>query len=231
MKSKSIIFGVYKPEGPTSNEIVNLIKKISGFKKVGHGGTLDPLAKGVLVVAVGREATKNLKNIVGAEKEYIARIKLGQESTTDDREGEKKEIRVSKIPGLSEIKKTISLFEGKIHQKPPLFSAVKIKGREAYKLARKGVRFEPKARLVEIKKIELLGYSWPYLDLKIRTGPGVYIRSLARDIGKKLKTGGYLFWLERVRVGDFKKEEALKLSQLEKFLKENLKNRFKEDSS
>lgn len=215
----SKIFAVYKPKGPTSYDIVEEIKKITGEKKVGHAGTLDPLARGVLVVAVGREATKKLGQIVKKEKEYLAKIKLGVKSATDDEEGEKTEIKISRPPFAKELRDIIGSFEGEIMQIPPLYSAVKIKGKEAYKYARKGkyVKLEP--RKAKIKKIDILKYGWPYLELKVVTGSGVYIRSLARDIGKKLNVGGYLADLERTRVGDFTKEKALSMHQIENFLK------------
>jgi len=187
---------------------------MTGIKKVGHAGTLDPLARGVLVIGIGRDGTKNLGNIVKKEKEYLATIKFGSTSVTDDAEGEKTKIMVLKKPTLNEIKKILKKFRGKIFQTPPIFSAIKIQGREAYKLARKGEAVVLKPRRVEIKKIELLTYKWPYLKLKVVTGPGVYVRSLARDIGSKLKVGGYLFSLERTRVGDFTKNKSIKFSKI-----------------
>ena len=208
------IFAVYKPKGPTSNDILQKLRRITGVKKIGHAGTLDPLASGVLVVGVGREATKRLGEVVKKEKEYIARIKLGETSTTDDEEGEKTKVKVPKIPNLEEIQKAIANFKGEILQTPPIYSAVKIKGQEAYKLARKGQKPKLEPRKVLIKEIEILGYKWPYLKLRVVTGPGVYIRSLARDLGRELKTGGYLADLERTRVGDFTKEEAVDISPL-----------------
>jgi len=219
-----MIVGIYKKENLTSHDIVDEVRRITGIRKVGHAGTLDPLAKGVLVIGIGRKATKALAQIVKKEKEYLAEILLGATSPTDDREGKKTRMPIFKTPSLEEIKKTILTFKGKICQKPPPFSAIKIKGTPAYKLARKGKDFELPEREVEIKKIELLSYQWPLLKIKVTTGPGVYIRSLARDIGKKLKTGGYLNELERTRVGEFKKEKSLSLKQFSKVwqnLKEN----------
>ncbi len=208
------IFGVYKPGGPTSNDVLNQIRKLVGTKKVGHAGTLDPLAQGILVVGIGRKATKQLSWVVKKEKEYLARIRLGMNSSTDDEEGQKEKIKVSKTPNKPEIEKVLKNFKGVIKQRPPLFSAVKIRGREAYKFARRGEKIKLIPRKVEIKKIEVIKYHWPYLYLKVVTGPGVYIRSLARDIGEKLKTGGYLNALERTRVGDFTKERAVTVEQL-----------------
>ena len=210
------IFPIWKPKGPSSNQVLEELRKITGVRKIGHAGTLDPLASGVLIVGIGKKATKRLKEFIGKEKEYLAQIRLGIESTTDDEEGEKRKIPVSQPPTLEEIEKTLACFVGEISQTPPLFSAVKVKGVEAYKLARKGQIPKLKPRKVLIKKIEILNYQWPDLWLRVVTGPGVYIRSLARDLGKKLKTGGYLKNLKRTRVGSFSKEKALTLSQFRK---------------
>lgn len=208
------IFAVYKPKGPTSTDILKRIRKLTGIKKVGHAGTLDPLATGVLVVGIGKEATKRLSEVVKKEKEYLATIKLGEVSTTDDEEGKKRKVSISAIPGTGAVYEVVSGFVGRTKQIPPRYSAVKVSGKEAYKLARKGEKFSLKPREVEIKKIEVLEYFWPYLKLRVVTGPGVYIRSLARDIGEKLNVGGYLSELERTRVGDFAKEKTMPLNHL-----------------
>lgn len=210
------IFSVYKPKGPTSHDIINILRKITGIRKIGHAGTLDPLASGVLVVGIGREKTKKLQAIVKDEKEYLATIRLGAESTTDDEEGEK--IITPRVvkPKIAEIQKIIREFQGEIFQTPPMYSAVKIRGRKAYKLARKGEIPLLKPRKVEVKKIRIISYQWPYLTIQATTGPGVYIRSLARDIGRKLNTGGYLYHLERLRVGNFTQEESLTIEQIQK---------------
>ena len=216
----SNIFAFYKPKGITSNDAVQKVRSIVGRSvKVGHAGTLDPLAQGVLVIAVGREATKKISEVVKKEKEYIAEITLGSESSTDDAEGEKTLFNVSKRPVLEEIIKIFPEFIGRIKQMPPIYSAIKIQGREAYKYARQGQEIKMESREVEIKNIELLEYAWPLLKIKVLSCPGVYIRSLARDIGKKLGVGGYLSFLERTRVGDFKKEDAVLMENLPDFLK------------
>jgi len=222
------IFAVYKPKGITSHDVINIIRRKTGIKKVGHAGTLDPLAEGVLVVAIGREFTKQLDKIVKSEKEYIAEIFLGQTSTTDDMEGvlrpiripqgkqaqDKKETLNNKIrPNLTEVEKTLKQFIGKIMQTPPQYSAIKVKGTPAYKSARQGRTLALGARLVEIKEIEILYYKYPILKLKIICGKGVYIRSLARDLGEELKTGAYLKNLVRTRVGEFTLEKAEKLEE------------------
>lgn len=205
------IFAVNKPLGITSHDVIYKLRRKTGEKRIGHAGTLDPLASGVLVVAVGREFTKQLDKIVKSEKEYIAEIFLGETSTTDDMEGEKTEINKEIKPNLDEIQTIIPTFVGKIMQTPPQYSAIKVKGETAYKAARKGKELKLEPREVEVKKIEVLNYEYPVVKLKIICGKGVYIRSLARDLGKKLKTGGYLKSLSRTRVGEFKIEDAVKL--------------------
>jgi tRNA pseudouridine55 synthase len=211
------ILAIYKPKGPTSNDIVQDIKRITGGEKVGHAGTLDPLAEGVLIIGIGREGTKNLGVEVKKEKEYLAKIKLGETSTTDDEEGGK-EIAMEKTdrPEKPEIERAIKKFIGKIKQIPPIYSAIKVSGKEAYKFARRGEKPVLLERDAEIKEIEILDYKWPYLELRVVTGPGVYIRALARDIGKELKVGGYLAGLKRTRVGDFTEEKSLSLEEFKK---------------
>lgn len=205
------IYGVWKPKGPTSYKIISQIRKLTGIRRVGHAGTLDPLAEGVLVVAVGREYTKKIEKHKEDEKEYFATIKLGANSTTDDEEGEKEILKVSQIPKLEEVQKATKDFIGEIQQAAPKYSAVKIWGKEAYKRARKGEDFPLPPRNVEVKSIEVLKYKWPIVELKVTTGPGVYIRSLARDLGEKLKTGGYLAGLVRTRVGEYNSENSVRV--------------------
>jgi tRNA pseudouridine55 synthase len=202
------VFAIYKPKGPSSNRVLQTIKKESGVRKIGHGGTLDPLASGVLVVGIDA-GTKLLDSPELKEKEYLADVRLGSYSATDDDEGEKTAVAVAEIPEKEDVQKTLKKFIGRIEQVPPAFSAIKISGREAYKIARKGKEVAMKPRPAEIKEIELLSYAWPDLRLRVVTGPGVYIRALARDIGQALATGAYLSGLERTRVGSFTKEAAL----------------------
>ncbi len=210
------IHGIYKSKGPSSHRIIDELRKITGIKTIGHAGTLDPLAKGILVVGIGRWAVRKLNIELKKEKEYLGKIKLGEDSSTDDTGGIKNKIEISKKPKLDEIKKIVNSFKGKIQQTPPNYSAIKTRGERAYKMALKGKKFKLKSRQVEVKKITLLKYKWPYLELKIISGPGFYVRSLARDIGQKLKTGGYLFSLERTRIGNYKKEKSFTLSDFKK---------------
>lgn len=207
--SQGRIFAIYKPKGITSHDVVNAVRTHTGEKRVGHAGTLDPLAEGVLVIGVGREATKKLAEVVKKEKEYMAEITLGVTSTTDDEEGEKTEQKVARIPTREDIENVVESFSGAIQQVPPVYSAVKIKGEEAYKRVRRGEEVTLKPRAVEVKEIEILKYEFPLLKLRVVTGPGVYIRGLARDIGEKLGVGGYCSQLKRTRVGNFLERDAV----------------------
>jgi len=188
------------------------LRKSGNKIKVGHGGTLDPLAEGVLVIAVGKKFTRQINEVVEAEKEYLAEIKLGEISTTDDAEGKKKIINQKKIPTEAEIKKELKKFIGHIEQVPPIYSAIKIQGKEAYKRARAGEKIEMKKRKVYIKKIKIIFYHYPVLKIKVTCGKGTYLRTLARDIGERLGTGAYLNGLRRTRVGQFTLNQAKSIS-------------------
>lgn len=211
-----MIFAVYKPKGFTSNDVLNCLRHVAHTKVVGHAGTLDPLAEGVLVVAIGRESTRRLAQEVAKEKEYEAIIRLGATSTTDDEEGEKTERHGYDIPTEESIMNMLPQFMGTVLQTPPVYSAIKVKGKEAYKRVRAGELVVLEPRRVEIKHITVVSYEWPRLTLRITTGPGVYIRSLARDIGNTLGTGGYLGGLIRTRVGQWTSADAFSLAQAEK---------------
>jgi tRNA pseudouridine55 synthase len=207
------IIAINKPIGPTSHRMINLVRKASNEKRVGHAGTLDPLASGVLVVGIGREYTKQLDSFVKAEKVYEAEFTLGMTSTTDDEQGEKTVHPDCKQPTIEVINDALQKFVGTIWQVPPQFSAIKINGQKAYDLARKGrvAPMEPRER--EVRAIEVLEYVWPKLKLKITTGKGVYIRALARDLGEALETGAYMSALKRTRVGQFGLEDCVELPE------------------
>jgi tRNA pseudouridine55 synthase len=208
------IFAVYKETGMTSHDVVDAVRRCTGQRKVGHAGTLDPCAKGVLVVGVGRPATRKLGRIAGEEKEYVTRVRLGCRSNTDDRDGEKQPVDISEIPSHQRVSEALAQFHGAIAQRPPAFSAIKIGGRAAYKLARAKKSVELPTRQVEAKEIELLAYTWPFVDIRLVTGSGFYVRSLARDLGELLGTGGYVEELERTRVGSYTKDDAIRLKDL-----------------
>ena len=214
------IFAIYKDKGPTSFGVISELRKITGVRTIGHAGTLDPLASGVLVVAIGKEFTRKISEIVNAEKEYVADIKLGYESATDDEEGDKKQFTFDHKPTIDQIQNTTEKFVGRIMQTPPIYSAIKVGGKRAYKSARKGLVIEMKPREIEIKEIKILDYNWPNLKIDVTTGKGVYVRALARDIGRALGTGGYLADLERTRVGEFIKANSVTIEEFRrKFLR------------
>jgi tRNA pseudouridine55 synthase len=192
------------------------LKRLFPGQKIGHAGTLDPLASGVLVVGIGREATKKLHQEELSEKEYLATIILGRSSTTDDSEGEKIDVPPSQFPNKAQVDEVIRTFIGTTEQRPPVFSALKVSGTPAYKLARRGQSVELAARPAVIREIEVLDYHWPLLRIRVVTGRGVYIRSLARDIGTALGTAGYIESLERTRVGRFTMSDVVPLERLRK---------------
>lgn len=193
---------INKPKDWTSFDVVAKIRGKFKVKKVGHTGTLDPMATGVLVLCLGK-ATKLAQEMTGLDKEYIAEVTFGATSNTDDAEGEVIENKGVTSVSLDQIKTVLKEFKGEILQMPPQFSAKKVNGKRAYAMARKGETVELKAVQIKINQIEILSYTWPKLRLKIDCGKGTYIRSIARDIGEKLEVGGYLSTLERTRVGNF----------------------------
>lgn len=213
MPANPYIFPIYKPKGPSSFFIIKQLRAITGIKKIGHAGTLDPLADGVLVVGITRAGTKQLNFLIRQDKTYKAEVILGVTTATDDAEGEKAVITVDKIPSLADIKVALPQFIGEITQTPPLFSAVKIKGRPAYKRARAGEKFKIKPKQVLIKSIKIESYQYPQLVITVETGSGVYIRALARDLGEVLETGAYLGSLTRTRVGQFTLDQALTVDE------------------
>lgn len=181
--------------------------------KVGHAGTLDPLATGLLVVLVGK-ATRLCDQLMADQKEYEATIDLSRRSTTDDAEGELTEVSVSRIPSPEEVRRAAASFVGVIQQRPPDFSAMSIGGKRAYDLAREGKPVELSARPVRIDSIQIRSHEWPRLEIAVACGKGTYIRSLARDLGAALGAGGMLTALRRTRSGAFAIGQAKKLDQL-----------------
>lgn len=206
------ILVINKPVGWTSFDVVAKIRNKLNVKKVGHTGTLDPQATGVLVLCVGK-ATQFVQKLTGLDKEYVCEITFGATSTTDDAEGEIKEVAGASEAPLSVIEDILKEFTGTFDQIPPDFSAKKIQGKRAYKLARQGEDVELKPVQVIVRTMELLDYKWPKLKIKINCSKGFYVRSLARDIGKKLGIGGYLSALERTKVGHFSIESAISIDQ------------------
>lgn len=212
------IININKPEGWTSFDVVKKIRNITRVRKVGHAGTLDPFAVGVLLICTGK-ATKKVAELMGLEKEYLATIELGKTTDTHDITGAVVTQTESKIFELSELERVCNSFIGEIDQTPPMYSAVKIKGQRLYKMARRGESVERKPRKVMIRNIEIIEYQHPFLTVKVRCSRGTYIRALADDMGKKLNCGGCLNALTRTRIGSYKIENAYSMANFEHLVK------------
>ena len=217
MKDGSGIILIDKPTGMTSFGVVARVRRKrserAGKKiKVGHTGTLDPFATGLMILVIGKE-TKNAETYSKLDKVYEATIRLGQTSTTGDPEGE-----ITKVSDLrpteAEVAEALTKFKGEIQQTPPAFSAIKIDGQRAYKLARAGEVVEMPVRTVTIHSLELISYNYPELRIKAHVSSGTYIRTLAEDIGKVLEVGAYCTQLRRTKIGDWEIKDAKKLSAL-----------------
>jgi tRNA pseudouridine55 synthase len=191
-----------KPLGWTSMHAVSRVRRAAGGTKTGHAGTLDPLATGVLICCLGK-ATKQIDRFMGMTKIYEAGVDLTGFTTTDDREGELTRVEVTMPPTRKQIEAALTKFIGNVEQRPPNFSAVHVDGQRAYKLARKGKPVEIASRVIRIDVIEVIAYDWPILKLRITCGKGTYIRSLARDLGVALGTGGHLSELRRTAIGPY----------------------------
>jgi tRNA pseudouridine55 synthase len=197
-----------KPTGVTSRLLVDRVARLQPRAKVGHAGTLDPLATGILIVCVGA-ATRLVENLHDMPKSYRTIIRLGARSDTLDADGRIEAVESPRVPSLNEIEEAIPRFVGLVDQKPPEYSAVRIQGKRAYDLARAGATVELAARPVRIDRITINSYQWPQLELEIDCGGGTYIRSIARDIGDALGCGGYVRTLIRTRTGPFTLEQAI----------------------
>ncbi len=205
---------INKSSGPSSHDVINSLRRISGIKKIGHAGTLDPLATGVLLVAIGRESTKKIDQFVKLDKEYIADVFLGATTDTFDKQGRITSFDSKKEKNKKEVEEVLYEFIGKQKQIPPMYSAKKVKGVTLYKLARKGVEIERKPADINIYDIELVDFSWPNLKIKISCSSGTYIRSLVYDIGNKLGCGAYLRGLQRTSIGKYNINQSVDLDKL-----------------
>ena len=208
-----------KPLNMTSTQAVGKIKKILGMKKVGHAGTLDPLATGILPIAVG-EATKTVQYLQNRDKGYDFTITWGKATDTDDAEGEA--IATSDvIPTQDEIERALPNFIGNIEQVPPKYSAIKINGDRAYDLAREGVEFEMQSRKVHVYDLRLISCDKTSATLSMTCGKGTYVRSLSRDLALKLGTVGYVTMLKRTFVGGFTLDNAITFDKLAEIVDNN----------
>lgn len=206
------ILNVNKSAGMTSHNVVDRVRQMSGQRRVGHAGTLDPLATGVLVVCLG-QATRVAEYLMASDKVYQAQIRLGVSTDTHDAGGEvtaTAEVDVRQ----EELRKALTSFTGSIQQVPPMYSALKRKGTPLYKLARQGITVEREPRSVEIHNIELLDWTPPLLTIRVECSSGTYIRALARDLGQKLGFGAHMQSLTRLASGHFTLEKAVSLDEL-----------------
>lgn len=204
---------VDKPEGVTSHDVVNRIRRLAGTRRVGHAGTLDPLATGVLLVCVGR-ATRLVEYLVGQPKQYVTAVRLGQTTNTYDAEGEVVAERPFAHLTPAVIDEALAQFRGPIQQKAPIYSAIKKNGQPLYKLARQGKAVELPVRQVTLYELSLLAATLPEIELQLTCSSGTYVRSLAHDLGEALGCGGHVSRLRRTAVGDFSLEQATALEAL-----------------
>lgn len=212
------IVNINKPYGKSSHFVVAVIRRITKIKKVGHTGTLDPLATGVLPICIGRESTKLSQAIMDGTKRYKALLQLGKTTTTQDSEGEvtsEREVNVTE----TDIKNAVAEFVGEISQIPPMYSAVKINGQKLYKLAREGKEIEREPRKITIYSIDVLNIDLnaATVELDICCSKGTYIRTLCNDIGEKLGCGGYMASLVRTKSASFNLENSITLEEFEEF--------------
>ena len=204
---------INKPIGPTSFDVIRQLRRHTGVRKIGHAGTLDPLASGLMLMLFGT-ACKQAQLLTKLDKRYVAQLTLGATSTTGDNEGDK--IPVSgHVPEPTEVAAVVDQFVGDITQTPPVYSAIKINGQEAYKHARAGRSVDMPTRQVSIYEAELLRYDYPIVELSAYVSSGTYIRTLAQDIGAALGTGAYLSGLVRTTVGPYVLAEALVLEEVD----------------
>jgi len=209
MESPSGFLLIDKPPGPTSHDVVDMARRALGTRKIGHAGTLDPFASGLLILAVGK-MTKEISKFVGLDKEYLAKLKFGATSDTMDRTGKIEELPQPPLVKRGALEDILEKFRGEIDQVPPMYSAKKIGGKKLYELAREGKEIERKPVRVTVHELELLTYGWPFAEIRTRVSSGTYIRALADDIGKALGCGAYLEELRRTKIGPYDVKDALK---------------------
>jgi tRNA pseudouridine55 synthase len=202
------LLNLNKPPGVTSRRVVDCVQRLVRPAKAGHAGTLDPLASGVLVVCVGA-ATRLTGYVQRMPKSYVGTFLLGRHSPTEDVEGEVSALPNPPVPTQEEIAAAAAALCGRIEQRPPAFSALKLSGRPAYKLARKGKQVELQPRTVVVYRLEILAYEYPELTLAVECGSGTYVRSLGRDLAERLGTSAVMSALRRTAIGGFHLEEAI----------------------
>ena len=214
------IFNIYKEKGFTSHDVVAIVRRTIHMKKVGHTGTLDPDAEGVLPVCVGK-ATKLSDVIMDGRKSYRAMLRLGITTTTEDASGEVLETKAV-VFDEGKIRAAVAAFIGRLEQVPPMYSAVKVNGKKLYELAREGQEVERKARRITIHEIRILEINLPEVKLEVTCSKGTYIRTLCHDIGQKLGCGGCMKELLRTRVERFGLEDSIRLGEIAQLQKEGI---------
>jgi tRNA pseudouridine55 synthase len=202
---------VNKPIGVTSFDVIRRLRRVTGVRKMGHAGTLDPLASGLMLVLFGA-ACKRAQTLSKLDKRYGAEVRLGVASTTGDGVGEKTAVS-GRVPGRAEVEAAVARLTGELTQVPPAYSAIKINGREAYKRARAGEVVEMPSRRVMVYEHKLIHYDYPVVELEAKVSSGTYIRTLAEDLGKLLETGAYLSGLVRTEVGSYRLDTAVVLDE------------------
>ena len=207
------IFNINKPPGMTSHDVVSVVRRLSGQRRVGHAGTLDPAAEGVLLVCLG-QATRVVEYLMGSTKIYCGRVCLGVETDTYDAEGRVVATRPWEHVSRADVENAVASFVGRIRQVPPAYAALKQGGVALYKLARAGVPVEPEAREVEIYSARVLDWIPPSFTLQLVCSPGTYVRSVAHDVGERLGTGAHLSGLVRLASGRFTIQDAVPLPLL-----------------
>ena len=206
---------LYKDRGPTSMDAVRMVKRLTGQRKrVGHGGTLDPLAEGVLPICLG-QATRLMEFLVDGPREYLMEVKLGAATATYDAEGETTNEGDYSGLTLEEVNNALEEFHGLIDQQPPMYSALKVDGKRLYELARAGVEVEREPRKVEISRTEVLDFAPPIVTVRIESGRGAYMRSLAHDLGERLGCFAHLDKLIRLKAGPFISDDSVRFEDLE----------------
>lgn len=209
------VISLDKPAGLSSARCVDRVKRLlPRGTKIGHAGTLDPFATGVLLLLVGK-ATKSCEALMGQRKGYEATVKLDAFTATDDPEAPEEPVEVVTPPTEERVREVAKQFVGAIQQTPPAFSAMKVDGQRAYKLARQGGQVEMKPRTVQVHALEVIDYAWPLARIRVECGRGTYIRALARGLGRALNVGGYLTELRRTFIGDHRVSDAVTLEKLQ----------------
>lgn len=207
------LLNINKPKGLTSHDIVQRLRILTGIERMGHTGTLDPIASGVLVIAIGK-ATKLIEYIEGGEKKYIATLKLGYRSKTLDSESELVPTKHNIDLNLLDWDNILRKYIGEISQVPPDFSAIKINGKRAYKLASKDQKFDIEPRIIRIDSIKIINIDYPFVKIEVTCGRGTYIRSLVRDIGEDIGIGAVMTDLIRIENNGFEIEDAINFEDL-----------------